>query len=136
MSFIVFNCYVVEWVDIFANPVFKNPGIIILATISDIFPENPLINLFIYYSAQPVSILTFTGFEKLFQAALKSRSMDHTVKHTKNKDLFPWLRLLTFKKGWKDLGKHCHMAVKYAVNRKGRDEENGSRLAGVLLERP
>ena len=27
MSFIVLNCQVVEWVDIFANPVFKNPGI-------------------------------------------------------------------------------------------------------------
>ena len=100
MSFIVFNCYVVEWVDIFTNPVFKNPGIIILATISDIFPENPLINLFIYYSAQPVSILTFTGFEKLFQAALTSRSMDHTVKHTHKKDLFPWPRL---KRSWETL---------------------------------
>ena len=28
------------------------------------------------------------------------------------------------------------MAVKFDVNRKGCDEENGSRLAGVLLERP
>ena len=27
MSFIVLNCQVVEWVDIFANPVFKNPGL-------------------------------------------------------------------------------------------------------------
>ena len=27
MSFIVLNCQVVEWVDIFANPIFKNPGI-------------------------------------------------------------------------------------------------------------
>ena len=27
MSFIVLNCQVVEWVDIFANPVFTNPGI-------------------------------------------------------------------------------------------------------------
>ena len=27
MSFIVLNCQVVEGVDIFANPVFKNPGI-------------------------------------------------------------------------------------------------------------
>ena len=27
MSFIVLNGQVVEWVDIFANPVFKNPGI-------------------------------------------------------------------------------------------------------------
>ena len=27
MSFVVLNCQVVEWVDIFANPVFKNPGI-------------------------------------------------------------------------------------------------------------
>ena len=29
MSFIVLNCQVVEWVDIFANPVFKNPGMYI-----------------------------------------------------------------------------------------------------------
>ena len=28
MSFIVLNCQVVEWVDIFANPFFKNRGII------------------------------------------------------------------------------------------------------------
>ena len=28
MSFVVLNCQVVEWVDIFANPVFKNPGIL------------------------------------------------------------------------------------------------------------
>ena len=28
MSFIVLNCQVVEWVDIFANPVLKTPGII------------------------------------------------------------------------------------------------------------
>ena len=27
MSFVALNCQVVEWVDIFANPVFKNPGI-------------------------------------------------------------------------------------------------------------
>ena len=27
MNFIVLNCQVEEWVDIFANPVFKNPGI-------------------------------------------------------------------------------------------------------------
>ena len=27
VSFIFLNCQVVEWVDIFANPVFKNPGI-------------------------------------------------------------------------------------------------------------
>ena len=27
MSFVVLNCQVVEWVNIFANPVFKNPGI-------------------------------------------------------------------------------------------------------------
>ena len=27
MSFVVLNCQVVEWVDIFAIPVFKNPGI-------------------------------------------------------------------------------------------------------------
>ena len=27
MSFIILNCQVVEWIDIFANPVFKNPGI-------------------------------------------------------------------------------------------------------------
>ena len=27
MRFIVLNCQVVEWVDIFANPVLKNPGI-------------------------------------------------------------------------------------------------------------
>ena len=27
MSFVVLNCQVVEWVDIFANPVFKHPGI-------------------------------------------------------------------------------------------------------------
>ena len=27
MSFIVLICQVVEWIDIFANPVFKNPGI-------------------------------------------------------------------------------------------------------------
>ena len=27
MSCIVLNCQVVEWVDIFANPVFKNLGI-------------------------------------------------------------------------------------------------------------
>ena len=30
MSFVVLNCQVVECVDIFANPVFKNPGINIL----------------------------------------------------------------------------------------------------------
>ena len=30
MSFVVLNCQVVEWVNIFANPVFKNPGIITL----------------------------------------------------------------------------------------------------------
>ena len=54
MNFIVLNCQVEEWVDIFANPVLKNPGILILATIFDIFAENPLINLF-----QPVLILTF-----------------------------------------------------------------------------
>ena len=29
MSFVVLNCQVVEWVDIFANPVFKKPGIYI-----------------------------------------------------------------------------------------------------------
>ena len=33
MSFIVLNCQVVEWVDIFANPVFKNPGIYIYISI-------------------------------------------------------------------------------------------------------
>ena len=29
MSFVVLNCQLVEWLDIFANPVFKNPGIYI-----------------------------------------------------------------------------------------------------------
>ena len=62
MSFLVFNWHIVEWVDIFANPVFKNPGILILATIFDIFPENPLINLF-----QPALILTFArGTQRQF----------------------------------------------------------------------
>ena len=28
--FVVLNCQVVEWVDILANPVFKNPGIFII----------------------------------------------------------------------------------------------------------
>ena len=58
---------------------------LILATISHIFPENPLINLCRCYSAHPVSILRLTSFEKLFQSALKSRSMDHTIKHRTKK---------------------------------------------------
>ena len=29
MSFVVLNCQVVEWVDIFANAVLKNPGILL-----------------------------------------------------------------------------------------------------------
>ena len=33
MSFVVLNCQVVEWVDIFANPVFKNPGILVIIII-------------------------------------------------------------------------------------------------------
>ena len=40
-----------------------------------------------------------------------------------------------FQKRLKRAGKHYHMAVKFDVNRKGCDEGNGSRLAGVLLER-
>ena len=68
------NIWLLKWVHLIAY---------ILATISHIFPENPLIKLFRCYSAHPVSILTFSGFEKLFQAALKSRTMDHTVKHPK-----------------------------------------------------
>ena len=42
------------------------------------FPlKNRVLKLFIRcFSPHPVSILTFTGFVKLFQAALKSRSMD------------------------------------------------------------
>ena len=69
MSFLVFNCHVVEWVDIFANPVFKNPGILILATIFDIFAENPLINLF-----QPVLILTFArGTQRQSQRKISVR---------------------------------------------------------------
>ena len=58
---------------------------LILATISHIFPENPLIKLCRCYSAHPVSILRLTSFEKLFQSALKSRSMDHTIKHRTKK---------------------------------------------------
>ena len=34
MNFVVLNYQVVEWVDIFANPVFKNPGINIIARMS------------------------------------------------------------------------------------------------------
>ena len=41
---------------------------------------------------------TLVNNESMFQAALKSRSIDHTVKHAKNKELFPWPRLLTSKK--------------------------------------
>ena len=60
--------------------------------------------------------------------------MDHTVKHTKNKELPPMAQAFNFqKKAEKSLGNT--MAVKFDVNRKGRGEENGSRLAGVLLER-
>ena len=33
-SFVVLNYEVVEWVDIFANPVFKNPGISSLTEMS------------------------------------------------------------------------------------------------------
>ena len=53
---------------------------LILATISHIFPENPLIKLFRCYSAHPVSVVRFTGFEKLFQSALKS-SLAFPVRH-------------------------------------------------------
>ena len=67
------NIWLLKWVHWIAY---------ILATISHIFPENPLIKLFRCYSAHQVSILTFMGFAKLFQEALESRSMDHTVKHT------------------------------------------------------
>ena len=38
MSFIVLNCQVVEWLDIFANPVFKNPGIDIFSNIDSDYP--------------------------------------------------------------------------------------------------
>ena len=41
---------------------------------------------------------TLVNNKSVFQAALKLRSMDHTVKHAKNKELFPWPMLLTSKK--------------------------------------
>ena len=41
---------------------------------------------------------TVVNNKSVFQVALKSRSMDHTVKHAKNRELLPWPRLLTSKK--------------------------------------
>ena len=81
-----------------------------------------------------LTMKTLVNNKSVFQVALKSRSMDRTVKHTKNKELFPWPKLLTSpKKAEKSLGNT--MTVNFDVNRKECDEENGSRLAGVLLER-
>ena len=75
-----------------------------------------------------MSIFTFTGFEKLFQAALKSRSIVHALnKHKKSHSQAFNLQ----KKAEKSLG-NIKMAVKFDVN---RNEENGSRLASVLLVR-
>ena len=45
-----------------------------------------------------LTMKTLVNNKSVFQAALKLRSMDHTVKHAKNKELFPWPKLLTSKK--------------------------------------
>ena len=44
MSFVVLNCQVVEWVDVFANPVFKNPAIYtaLWRLFDAIFKKNPV----------------------------------------------------------------------------------------------
>ena len=54
-----------------------------------------------------LTVKTLVNNKSVFQAALKSRSTGHTVKHVKNKELFPWLSLLTSKKGSEEPGKHC-----------------------------
>ena len=45
-----------------------------------------------------LTMKTVVNNKSVFQVALKSRSMDHTVKHAKNRELLPWPRLLTSKK--------------------------------------
>ena len=54
-----------------------------------------------------LTMKTLVNNKLVFQVALKSRSMDRTVKHTKNKELFPWPKLLTsqkrLKRAWETL---------------------------------
>ena len=74
---------------------------------------------------------------KLFQVALRSRSMDlpasNTVKHTR--EIKTYSQAFNFqKKAEKSLG-NTKMAVKFDVNGKRCGKKNGSRLASVLLER-
>ena len=81
-----------------------------------------------------LSMKTLVNNKSVFQAALKSRSMDRTVKHTHKKRVISKAQAFNFpKKAEKSLGNT--MTVNFDVNRKECDEENGSRLADVLLER-
>ena len=69
------NIWLLKWVHWIAY---------ILATISHIFPENPLIKLFRCYSAHPVSILTFSGFEEAFSSGSKIKiNGSHSKTHKK-----------------------------------------------------
>ena len=81
-----------------------------------------------------LTMKTLVNNKSVFQAALKSRSMDRTVKNTHKKRVISMAQAVNFpKKAEKSLGNT--MTVNFDVNRKECDEENGSRLAGVLLER-
>ena len=58
MSFVVLNCQVVEWVDIFANPVFKNQGIYTLWSLcEEIIKKFVQVVSEIYKKAQKVQML-------------------------------------------------------------------------------
>ena len=106
---------------------------LILATISHISPENPVIKLFRCYSAHPVSILRLTGFEELFQSAPKSRSMDHKVKHRKK--IKSYSQAFNLKKRLKRASRKYQNGFKIDINRNGFGKEDGSHLATVLQER-
>ena len=43
-----------------------------------------------------LTMKTLVNNKLVFQTALKSRSMDQTVRYTKNKELFPWPRVHYF----------------------------------------
>ena len=83
-------------------------------------PKNLFSEFFRCYSAHPVSILTFTGFVKLFQVALRSRSMDlpasNTVKHTR--EIKTYSQAFNFQKKAEKSLVNTKMAVKFDVNRK------------------
>ena len=124
MSFVVLNCQVVEWVDIFANLVFKNPGINKLLVKGQNKNKNKIVSLkkfhrlrvFTNISLRKSDFIIFLGHSSKYGIKLKIKEAPYTFCSHKNY----WSLLFTL---W----------INWQLSRRYGRKEVGFLLRGIIL---